>query len=62
MKHFLKCTLLLRLNDLAFRCTYRASSLQVGSCPLCMGRNVEMWGFLANGQHCAINYWSDSVT
>lgn len=35
------------------------SCLQVGSC-LCMGRNVEMWGFLANGQHCAINYWSDS--
>ena len=32
MKHFLKCTLLLHLNDLAFRCTYRASSLQVGSC------------------------------
>ena len=25
-----------------------------------MGRNVEMWGLLANGQHCAINYRSNS--
>jgi hypothetical protein len=33
------------------------SSLQVGSCALAVGRNVEMWGFLANGQHCAINCW-----
>jgi len=27
-----------------------------------MGRNVEMWRFLANGQQCALNYWSDSFT
>ena len=28
----------------------------------CMGCNVEMWGLLANGQHCAINHWSDSFS
>jgi hypothetical protein len=48
-------------NVLAFRCTVLCSCLQVGSC-FGVGRNVEIWGFLANGYHCAINYWSDSST
>ena len=60
LKHFLQCTLLSAQMTWLFDALC-ASSLQVGSC-FCMGRNVEMWRFLANGQHCAPNYWSDSRT
>jgi len=60
LKHFLQCTLLSAQMTWRYD-AHRASSLQVGSC-FCMGRNVEMWRFLANGQQCALNCWSDSFT
>ena len=58
----LQCTLLRARIRPGFRCsTIVLSCLQVGLC-FCMGRNVEMWRFLANGQRWAISYWSDSFT
>jgi hypothetical protein len=55
LKCSLQCILLAHSNVLAISCTTQCTCLQVGSC-LCMGRNVEMWRFIANGQCCAINY------
>ena len=62
LKHFLQCTLLsARMTWLFDALTVLPATKSAHVC-LHMGCNVEMWGFLANGYRCAINYWSDSIT